>query len=221
MRQNKKSGDSGAEAKKDAALFTFLKGPKWKKIYDAAPSGAKDKLALNFYWSTSKDDPGFSKGKYLEQRERVESKLTAQDLGYLIETADNELARKHYTDLLRKRIGIPETKVEYLRQSIYNPIGVDFKYVQFGGDGETEDFTIEMCYVPGLKYIRLTQFVAGEKTVQLAASEDDDDTLQDERTTDITLGDMVELQRLIMRCNLWSWVHYGRLVPKRQSPSFG
>ena len=95
--------------------------------------------------------------------------------------------------------------VQYLRQSIYNPIGVDFKYVQFGGDGETEDFTIEMCYVPGLKYIRLTQFVAGEKTVQLAAAEDDDDTLQDERTTDVTLGDMMELQRLIMRCNLWSW----------------
>jgi len=104
-------------------------------------------------------------------------------------------------------------KVEYLRQSIYNPIGVDFRYVQFCEDGKTEDFTIELYYVPGQKYIRLTHFVDGEKTEYLAATEDDDETLEEKRTTDIEIRDMMELQSLIMRCNLWSWAPDYTIIP--------
>lgn len=82
------------------AVKLFLKGPKWRKIYDDAPENAKNRLALNFYWSACKDKPGFDRAAYLSLRTKLEEALKWDDVVYMISTAQNDLAKKHYRRLL-------------------------------------------------------------------------------------------------------------------------
>ena len=83
-----------------SSIRLFLKGAKWRKIYDGAPDGAKNRLALNFYWSACKDNPGFDRAAYLSLRTKLEESLTWEDIEYLISTTENDLARNHYRQLL-------------------------------------------------------------------------------------------------------------------------
>lgn len=82
------------------AVRLFLKGPKWRKIYDDAPENAKNRIALNFYWSACKDKPGFDRAAYLSLRNRLEEMLKWDDVVYMISMAQNDLAKKHYRRLL-------------------------------------------------------------------------------------------------------------------------
>ena len=83
-----------------SSIQLFLKGPKWQKIYGEAPDGARNRIALNFYWSACKDKPGFDRAAYLSLRTKLENSLTWDDIEYLISTTENDLARNHYRQLL-------------------------------------------------------------------------------------------------------------------------
>ena len=103
------NGDAGAAAEPKggineedviSSIQLFLKGPNWQKIYDKAPEGARNRIALNFYWSACKDKPGFDRAAYLSLRTKLEDSLTWDDIEYLISTTENDLARNHYRQLL-------------------------------------------------------------------------------------------------------------------------
>ncbi len=103
------NGDAGAAAEPKggineedviSSIQLFLKGPNWQKIYGEAPEGARNRIALNFYWSACKDKPGFDRAAYLSLRTKLENSLTWDDIEYLISTTENDLARNHYRQLL-------------------------------------------------------------------------------------------------------------------------
>ena len=100
------SGENGQQAgginEEDviSSIRLFIKGPKWSKIYGEAPDGARNRIALNFYWSACKDKPGFDRAAYLSLRSKLEESLTWDDIEYLISTTENDLARNHYRQLL-------------------------------------------------------------------------------------------------------------------------
>ena len=83
-----------------AAMQVYQKIPDWKKILDEAPENARNRIALNLYFTECHDKPGFNRGAYLELRRELEAQLTHDDLEYLITTSKNEAATKHYRELL-------------------------------------------------------------------------------------------------------------------------
>ena len=96
--------DGGAgdipEADVIAAMQVYQKIPDWKKILDEAPENARNRIALNLYFTECHDKPGFNRGAYLELRRELEAQMTHDDLEYLITTSKNEAATKHYRELL-------------------------------------------------------------------------------------------------------------------------
>ena len=80
-------------------IESFLGDPFWAGYYDAAPSGAKEIIALGFYMSSSErahNDPE-AQAVLKECRES----LDPEDVGYLAENSPNPYERAFYRKMLR------------------------------------------------------------------------------------------------------------------------
>ena len=79
-------------------IGSFLENPFWAGYYDAAPSGAKEIIALGFYMSSSErahNDPEAQ--SVLEECRRA---LEKEDISYLAQNSPNPYERALY----RKRL---------------------------------------------------------------------------------------------------------------------
>ena len=79
-------------------IESFLENPFWAGYYDAAPSGAKEIIALGFYMSSSErahNDPEAQ--SVLEECRRA---LEKEDISYLAQNSPNPYERAFY----RKRL---------------------------------------------------------------------------------------------------------------------
>ena len=86
------------------AIESFLENPFWATYYDAAPSGAKEVIALEFYMSsreTAQDD-----AEVLSVLDEVRANLDAEDLGYLAAHSPNPYERAFYRRQLTLRGGM-------------------------------------------------------------------------------------------------------------------
>ena len=90
-----------------AARECFLRNPRWRRIYDMAPEGAKRRLEVSFFFSENRGvlntDPNGKLEKYRAWREEVERHMTDEDLEYMIGVNGNEAAVKHFANLLTGR----------------------------------------------------------------------------------------------------------------------
>ena len=86
------------EKKLQEAIEGFLENPFWAGYYDAAPSGAKEIIALEFYMSSSErahNDPE-AQSVLAECREVLEK----EDIAYLAENSPNPYERSVYRNRL-------------------------------------------------------------------------------------------------------------------------
>ena len=87
-----------SEKELQATIESFLENPFWAGYYDAAPSGAKEIIALGFYMSSSErahNDPE-ARSVLEECREALEK----EDIAYLAQNSPNPHERAFY----RKRL---------------------------------------------------------------------------------------------------------------------
>ena len=87
------------EKKLQEAIEGFLENPFWAGYYDAAPSGAKEIIALGFYMSSSErahNDPE-AQTVLAECREVLEK----EDIAYLAQNSPNPYERAFYRKMLR------------------------------------------------------------------------------------------------------------------------
>lgn len=88
------------------AIVEFIENPTWKQIFTNAPGGAMERLAISFYFSKFHNQfkpEDFQ--EYRELRDEYEKSMTEEDLQYLIDNSDKDVAKKHYQDLLDKLKG--------------------------------------------------------------------------------------------------------------------
>ena len=92
----------GGTAQLEEAKAVFLANPGWKRIYDSAPAGAKQRLDVSFWFSHNKDTMGPDMFcLYRNWRTDVERQMTEEDLEFMIANMDKEAAVEHYTSLLK------------------------------------------------------------------------------------------------------------------------
>ena len=82
------------------AIAKYREDPKWRKIFDEAPQGAKFRIALNFWVSANAKNPNFNRAAYLSLRAALERDLVLEDLEYLVDTAANDASKAHYRQLM-------------------------------------------------------------------------------------------------------------------------
>ena len=82
------------------AIAKYREDPKWRKIFDEAPQGAKFRIALNFWVSANAKNPNFNRAAYLSLRAALEKDLVLEDLEYLVDTATNDASKAHYRQLM-------------------------------------------------------------------------------------------------------------------------
>ena len=88
-----------------AALAEFLANPGWKRIYDDAPTGAKRRLEMMFWFSkneATRREPE-TVMQYRKWREDVERSMTDEELLYMFKTFDRPATKEHYAALLKGR----------------------------------------------------------------------------------------------------------------------
>ena len=91
------------EAKVTESIKEFMDNPEWKDVFQQAPAGAMERMAISFYFSKQHND--FSDAEFDEYRnlrEEVERSLDEEDLNYLIEHINKEDSKAHYQQLLDK-----------------------------------------------------------------------------------------------------------------------
>ena len=79
-------------------IETFLVNPFWADYYDAAPSGAKEIIALGFYMSSSErahNDP-----EAQSVLEECRAALEREDVAYLAQNSPNPYERAFYRKML-------------------------------------------------------------------------------------------------------------------------
>ena len=87
-----------SEKELQATIESFLENPFWAGYYDAAPSGAKEIIALGFYMSSSElahNDPE-AQSVLEECREALEK----EDIAYLAQNSPNPYERALYHKML-------------------------------------------------------------------------------------------------------------------------
>ena len=86
------------EKKLREAVEGFLENPFWAGYYDAAPSGAKEIIALGFYMSSGErahNDP-----EVQSALEECRSALEKEDVAYLVHNSPNPYERAFYRKML-------------------------------------------------------------------------------------------------------------------------
>ncbi len=92
----------------EAAKAVFLANPHWERIYANAPSGAKMRLEVSFWFSQTHnnwpdDKAGEILSTYREWRNGIETAMTDKDIEYMVAVSDKAAAKEHYTALLKDR----------------------------------------------------------------------------------------------------------------------
>lgn len=90
---------NGEDLKK--AIVDFGGNPFWASYYDAAPSGAKEIIALEFYMSSSEKahrDP-----EAQSALEKCREALKKEDIDYLAQNSPNPYERAFYRKMKAKR----------------------------------------------------------------------------------------------------------------------
>ena len=80
------------------AIGDFCGNPFWASYYDAAPSGAKEIIALGFYLSSS--DRAHNDPEAQSVLEECREALEKEDIAYLAENSPNPYERSFYRNLL-------------------------------------------------------------------------------------------------------------------------
>lgn len=91
------------ESKVESAIAEFCKNEGWKKIFEAAPAGAMERMAISFYFSENNKD--FTKEDFAEYRalrDEIEKTLDKEDLEYLIANIKKDGAVENYKELLKE-----------------------------------------------------------------------------------------------------------------------
>lgn len=89
------------ESKVAAAIEEFCKNEKWKTLFEKAPGGAMERLAISFYFS--ENGKSFSEeelAEYRSLRDEIEKTLDREDLEYLINNVGKDKSVAHYKELL-------------------------------------------------------------------------------------------------------------------------
>ena len=92
-----------------AALSEFLANPGWKRIYDDAPTGAKRRLEVSFWFSKNKPTKNVDSDyearfqAYRDWRADVERVMSEEDIIYMFKVMDKPAAKEHYAALLKCR----------------------------------------------------------------------------------------------------------------------
>ena len=79
-------------------IESFLKNPYWADYYWAAPSGAKEIIALGFYMSSSERAHNDSEAQSV--LEECREALEKEDIAYLAENSPNPYERAFYRKML-------------------------------------------------------------------------------------------------------------------------
>ncbi len=92
----------------EAAKAVFLANPCWERIYTNAPSGAKTRLEVSFWFSQNynnwpSDKAGDMLSSYREWRNDIEAAMSDKDLEYMIAVMEKPKAKEHYAALLKDR----------------------------------------------------------------------------------------------------------------------
>jgi hypothetical protein len=92
----------------ESAKAVYLKNPHWKNVYANAPSGAKRRLEVAFWFSQTRDKwPGDKAGEILSAyrawRNDIETAMTCGELEYMVAVIDKLSAKEHYAALLKDR----------------------------------------------------------------------------------------------------------------------
>ena len=89
----------------EAAKAEFLANPGWKRIYAAAPEGAKRRLELSFWFShQDKDNMDYRVfAQYRDYREHIEDLMDVESLSYMAENVGKTTATQHYRQLIEER----------------------------------------------------------------------------------------------------------------------
>ena len=80
------------------AIGDFCENPFWASYYDAAPSGAKEIIALGFYLSSS--DRAHNDPESQSVLEECREALEKEDIAYLAENSPNPYERSFYRKML-------------------------------------------------------------------------------------------------------------------------
>ena len=88
----------------EASKAVFLANPYWARIYANAPSGAKTRLEVSFWFTQThnnwpSDKAGEILSTYREWRKGIEAAMTDDDLEYMVAVT----AKEHYAALLKDR----------------------------------------------------------------------------------------------------------------------
>ena len=84
----------------------------WRDLFMEAPTGARLRLSLNFYFSENHERPDFPMLEYRAIRKAIEDAMDFDSLEYLIANESNEAAKNHYIDIWKARMGVKEGKVK-------------------------------------------------------------------------------------------------------------
>ena len=92
----------------EAAKAVFLANPCWERIYTNAPSGAKTRLEVSFWFSQNhnnwpSDKAGDMLSSYREWRNDIEAAMSDKDLKYMVAVMEKPKAKEHYAALLKDR----------------------------------------------------------------------------------------------------------------------
>ena len=80
----------------------------WRDLFMEAPTGARLRLSLNFYFSENHEKPDFPMLEYRAIRKVVEDALDFDSLEYLIANEGNKAAKNHYKDIWKVRMGMKD-----------------------------------------------------------------------------------------------------------------
>ena len=100
------------------AIEGFLENPFWASYYDAAPSGAKEIIALEFYMSSSErahNDP-----EAWSVLEECRAALETEDIDYLAENSPNPYERAFYRKMLQCGGAGKDGRLKKLRNICYS-----------------------------------------------------------------------------------------------------
>ena len=99
-------------------IESFLGDPFWSGYYDAAPSGAKEIIALEFYMSSSErahNDP-----EAWSVLEECRAALETEDIDYLAENSPNPYERAFYRKMLQCGGAGKDGRLKKLRSICYS-----------------------------------------------------------------------------------------------------
>lgn len=86
------------EKKLQETIESFLENPFWADYYDAAPSGAKEIIALGFYMSSS--ERAHNDHEAQSALEECRAELEKEDVAYLARNSPNPYEHAFYRKML-------------------------------------------------------------------------------------------------------------------------